>query len=151
MAQVAGVIDATITLTAACEVNGSPTSADLGTLAFGTHTTLFDSASAEVNGTGAIGVRCTPGATATLTFGDGENDGAVAGSGRALANAGGTLFVPYDIYSDAGLSDVLAPTDQITIPGTGEVETVHVYGKALGAPDLTPGTYADTIAITLTF
>ncbi|OJU60866.1 MAG: hypothetical protein BGO08_12065 [Altererythrobacter sp. 66-12] len=150
-AQVAGVIDATITLTAACEVNGSASSADLGTLAFGTHTTLFDSASAEVNGAGAIGVLCTPGTNATLTFGAGENDGAAVGSGRALADAGGTLLVPYDIYSDAGFNDVLAPADQITVPGTGAVETVHVYGRALGAPNLAPGTYTDTIAVTLTF
>lgn len=150
---VTGTIDSTITLLAACEVNGSPATngTDFGTLDFGSQSTFFNSATAQVqSGTGsAIEVRCAPGSDATLTITSGQHDSAVAGSGRALASGG--KYVPYDIYRDAALQNVLANGATISILANGAVQQVPIYGRALGNAGLTPGTYADTIAVTLDF
>lgn len=149
---VTGTVDSTITLTRACQVNGTTdaTNVAFGVLDFGTHTTLFTDATAQVEGNGgAITIQCSPGASATLTFAAGLHDAAVAGSGRAMGN--GTLLVPYDLYSNAALSTVMpvGATQSITADGT--VQTINIYGRALGAPGLTAATYTDTIAVTLAF
>lgn len=150
---VTGTIDSTITLSAACEVNGDTgtSNVDFGTLDFGSHSTFFTSSNTEVdgNGSGNISVRCSPGSDATLTIVGGLNDGAIAGGNRALSN--GSLYVPYDIYSDAGLTNVLTNSATIPVTGDGTAQVVHIYGEALGAPGLTPGTYTDTISVTLDF
>lgn len=150
---VTGTIDATITLSAACEVNGSTATSnvDFGTLDFGTHSTFFSAAQAQVDGNGSnsISVQCTPGSDATLTIVSGLNDAAVAGGERALTN--GSLFVPYDLYSDAGFLNVLSNGSTIDITGDGTVQLVPVYGRAVGVSGLTPGTYTDTISVTLAF
>ena len=150
---VTGSVGATITLTSACEVNGSAAASgvDFGTLDFGTHSTLFTSATSEIdgNGSGAISVQCSPGSDATLTFNAGLNDGEATGGKRALSN--GTLYIPYDIYADAGHANLLDNGDGVNITADGSAQTVNVYGRALGASGLTPGAYTDTISVTLAF
>lgn len=150
---VTGTIDATITLTAACEVNGATgtTGVDFGALDFGSNTTLFSEATSQVNGngSGAVSVQCTPGNDATLTFGAGQHDGSATGGTRAMSD--GTQFVPYDIYSDAGYATALTSGETMSITADGTVQTVQVYGKAVGGTGLAAGTYTDTIAVTLTF
>ncbi|HEY0271500.1 MAG TPA: spore coat protein U domain-containing protein [Sphingomonas sp.] len=151
---VTGTVDSTITLARACQVNGTTgtTNVQFGVLDFGTQTTLFTQAQAEVQGGGsgsAITVQCSPGTGATLTFATGLHDATVSGSGRAMSN--GSLLVPYDLYSNSGLTTVLpvGATEAVTADGT--VQTLHVYGKALGVPGLTADTYTDTINVTLAF
>ncbi|UNK79786.1 spore coat U domain-containing protein [Sphingopyxis granuli] len=151
---VTGDIHATITLEAACEVNedAETTDVDFGTLDFGTNSTLFSSADAQVsgNGAGSISVQCTPGSDATLTVDNGLNDAsAIVGGSRALVN--GALVVPYDIYSDSSFSTVLNNGSSIPITGDGTVQDVEIYGRAVGTAGLTAGTYTDTISLTLTF
>ncbi|WP_336962837.1 spore coat U domain-containing protein [Sphingobium aquiterrae] len=150
---VSGTVDATITLTSACEVNGSTgtSNVDFGTLDFGTHSTLFTSATAQVNGNGSgeIAVQCSPGADATLTFTGGLHDAAIGGSGRAMSD--GTLFVPYDIYRDSAFNTVLANGASITITADGSIQHIPVYGRALGISGLAAGTYTDTISVMLAF
>ena len=149
---VTGTVDATITLIAACEVNGDTgsTDVDFGTLDFGTKSTFFSTATGQIDGgSGSISIRCTPGYDGTLTVVSGQNDAAVAGGGRALAN--GSTYVPYDIYSDAGFSSVLDNGSTLAVTGDGNVQTVDIYGRAVGASGLTPGTYTDTISVSLAF
>lgn len=150
---VSGEINATITLTSACEVNGSTGTegVDFGLLDFGSHTTLFTQATTELEAGGATGisVQCSPGSDASLTITAGANDNEVDGSLRAMTN--GTSFVPYDIYSDSGFSAVLANNDSIDVIADGSVKVVPIYGRALGNAALTEGTYTDTISVTLSF
>ncbi|GGP23150.1 Csu type fimbrial protein [Silvimonas iriomotensis] len=148
-----GQVNSTMTLTAACQVNGSTTSTgvNFGSLNFGSQTTLFSTASAQVNGgSGAIAVQCSPGSGATLTFQAGLHDAQVTGGGRAMANGAGK-FIPYDIYSDAGYSTVLASGSSVNITEDGTTQTVNIYGRAVGVAGLTPGTYSDVIAVQLNF
>lgn len=150
---VTGTVDATISLTSACEVNGSDATSgvDFGTLDFGSHTTLFSEATTELQSdTGSgISIQCSPGSDASLTVTGGSNDAAVPGSGRAMSN--GSLFVPYDLYSDAALEATLSNGTSIPVVGDGTVQVIPIYGRALGNALLTPGTYSDTVAVTLSF
>lgn len=151
---VQGNIESTIVLEAACEVNGATetTGVDFGTLDFGTHSTLFDEATSAVegNGAGAISVQCTPGADASLTIVSGANDAdAISGGTRALKN--GSLVVPYDIYSDEARTLRLDNDSAVEFTADGTVQTVNIYGKAVGTAGLTAGTYTDTISVNLEF
>lgn len=151
---VTGTIDTTITLTSACEVNGSTATSgvDFGTIDFGSHSTLFSEATSTLDpggGGGGISIQCSPGSDASLTINSGLNDAAVAGSGRAMSN--GSLYVPYDIYSDAAFLNVLANGASITVTADGTEQIVPIYGKALGNSGLQAGTYTDTISVTLSF
>jgi spore coat protein U-like protein len=150
---VTGTVDATITLSAACEVNGSTATSgvNFGTLDFGSVSTFFSSADAQVdgNGSGSISVQCSPGSGATLTINSGLHDAAVSGGSRALTD--GSQYIPYDIYSDAGFNTVLNNNSTLSITADGTVQTVPIYGRAVGASGLSPGTYTDTISVTLTF
>ncbi|PZU57611.1 MAG: spore coat protein [Sphingobium sp.] len=150
---VTGTVGSTITLTAACQVNGSTATSgvNFGTLDFGSRSTLFNTATGVVdgNGAGAIAIQCTPGSGATLTVVGGAHDAAITGGNRALSN--GTKFVPYDIYRDAGYANVLANGATISVTTDGTVQTIPIYGRAVGTSALVAGTYTDTISLTLTF
>jgi spore coat protein U-like protein len=151
-----GQINATITLISGCEVNGQ-TAADnlnLGTLDFGTHSTVFGTSDAEVVGdtAGAITVQCSPDlGSVTLKVKGGLHDGLASGSTRALGN--GSAYVPYDLYWEAARATPI-PIDgsgTLSITADGTPQTIHLYGRAKGATGLTAGTYTDTIQIELTF
>lgn len=154
---VSGSVDATITLQASCEVNGAPgaTGVDFGALDFGTHSTLFNQADAEISDTAAgISVQCTPGTQYTLSF-DGGLHAASANAAlglRAMEHSAGGTFVTYNLYAAS------ARTVPMSINGTmgpltadGSAQTVNVYGRALGESGLVAGTYDDTIGVTLSF
>jgi spore coat protein U-like protein len=68
-----------------------------------------------------------------------------------LADGSGN-FVPYDLYTDAGRTQVLAIDGVIALAeSTGAAQTVNIYGKALGKAGLPAGTYTDSVAVELTF
>lgn len=148
-----GTVQSTITLTSACAINGSTaTSAvNFGTLAFGSTTTLFTSVDAAIAGSTSAGIaiQCTPGTVVNLRFVSGLHDGAALGGTRAMSN--GTLFVPYDLYSNAGRTTPLLFATNLPLTADGTVQTLPVYGRALGVAGLAAGTYTDTISVTLTF
>lgn len=150
-----GVINATITLAGACSINGSaPTAgATWGTLNFGSQSTLFTTATAQVTGTGSspISLQCATTTPPTLTIVSGTND-SNAGSGHLHAMASGSKYVPYDVYTDAGHSSKISNgTAFFTSANNGTAESVNIYGQATGVSGLTPGTYTDTLTVQLTY
>ncbi|AGA72825.1 SCPU domain-containing protein [Pseudomonas plecoglossicida] len=150
-----GTIESTLTLTAACQVNGSSASsgADFGTLDFGTHDALFNTADGQVigGGGGAISILCSAGTVPVIRVGAGSHDGQSAGGSRALADGVGN-FVPYDFYTDAGRTQVLAINGTITLPlSSGVAQTVNLYGQARGKVGLPAGEYTDTVSVELSF
>lgn len=148
-----GTIDATITLSPACNVNGGiPTgSVNFGELDFGTHNSFFTQATTQLEtGSGsAISITCSPGADATLTIGAGANDGLVPGSGRAMSD--GTQYIGYDIFRDSGFTQPLPPNTPVTVTADGTEQLVPIHGRALGGTALAPTTYTDLINVTLAF
>ncbi|MNH47332.1 Spore Coat Protein U domain protein [compost metagenome] len=60
--------------------------------------------------------------------------------------------MPYDLYTDAGHSQILAIDGVINLAAsTGVEQTVNLYGQAVGKAGLPAGTYTDTISVELTF
>lgn len=154
-ASVTGNINASLVLISSCQVNGSTasTGVNFGALNFGTQTALFTQAGAQVlaGGGGAMSILCSNGAIPLIKVGVGGHDGLSTGGTRALADGSGN-YVPYDFYTDAGLSTVLPINGTITLPtSSGAAQTVNLYGKAIGKAGLPPGTYTDTVAVELSF
>lgn len=151
--QVQGTVNSTITLSSACEVNGDTdvVGVDFGELDFGTHNTFFSQADAVVDGNGAdaINIRCSSGAAASLAVENGANDGEVVGFTHAMVY--NTSFVPYEVYTSASRTTPLENGELVSITGTGANVPVSLYGRATGVAGLVPGTYTDTLTITLTF
>jgi spore coat protein U-like protein len=155
-ANITGSVDAEITLEAGCAVNGQDTLDDatgvnFGRLEFGTHTTVFSQADAEIVGAGGFTVQCSPGVSPVLSFNAGENDGSGTGGGaRAMENqTDAGKFVTYNLYSDAGRNSVIPINGDIVLQTNGALQTVQVYGRAFGASSLTAGTYSDIITVVL--
>ncbi|MDD2056961.1 spore coat U domain-containing protein [Pseudomonas sp. GD03860] len=152
---VTGNINATLTLIASCQVNGGTgaTGQNFGTLNFGTQDALFASANAQVmgDGGGAMSILCSSGTIPAIKVGAGANDNQSDGGSRALADGNGN-YVPYDFYTDAGHTQLLAIDGVITLPtSTGVAQTVDLYGQASGKPGLPAGVYTDTVAVELSF
>lgn len=154
-ADITGTIDATITLTAGCIINGQnyddgATAANSGVLDFGSHNTLFTQADAQVlSGGGAFTVQCSNGVAPTITLTTGQNDGSGTGTGtRAMAHTTAPgQFVTYDLFSDAGRTATLLIGSSIPLLDTGVVQTVNLYGRAYGEPGLVTGTFSDIITV----
>ncbi|WP_442108015.1 Csu type fimbrial protein [Pseudomonas sp. NUPR-001] len=154
-ASVTGTINASLTLIASCQVNGSggSTGLNFGALNFGTQEALFTQAPGQVLGGGgnAMSILCSSGTVPVIKVGAGAHDSQSAGGTRALADGSGN-FVPYDFYTDAGHSQVLAINGTITLPtSTGVAQTVNLYGLAKGKANLPAGTYTDTVNVELSF
>lgn len=154
-ATVAGTVTASLTLTSSCQVNGAAAVGGMsfGNLDFGTDNSLFTEANGQVlgGGGGALSILCSAGTTPTLTVAAGAHDGQSPGGGRALYD-GVANYVPYNLYTDAGHSNLLAIGGVITLaPSTGVAQAVNIYGRATGKAGLPAGTYTDTVNVTLTF
>lgn len=148
-----GTVGVQVDLTRACKINGSVGNSNFGSLSFGTHTTLFDNATAEVgNGASAgISIQCSPGADAVLSFNSGQYDGAVAGGNRALYCSASHQYLPYDIYSDSSYTTLLSSGQSVNVTADGLEKTVRIYGRAKGVTGLYAGSYTDTISVQLDF
>ncbi|KQN42634.1 spore coat protein [Pseudomonas sp. Leaf48] len=152
---VTGQISASLILVSSCQVNGAGGSSNLnfGALNFGTTDSLFTTATGQVlgGGGGALSILCSSGTTPTIKVRAGTNDGMSPGGSRALFD-GVANYVPYDLYTDAGHSQLLAIDGVINLAAsTGAAQTVNIYGQALGKAGLPAGTYTDTVAVELTF
>ncbi|WP_085690074.1 MULTISPECIES: spore coat protein U domain-containing protein [unclassified Pseudomonas] len=152
---VTGQITSSLILISSCQVNGSggSTGLNFGVLNFGTANSLFTTATGQVlgGGGGALSILCSAGTTPTVKVRAGAHDGLSPGGTRALYD-GVANYVPYDLYTDAGHSQLLAIDGVINLAAsTGVAQTVNIYGQAVGKAGLPAGTYTDTISVELTF
>ncbi|KAE9639567.1 Csu type fimbrial protein [Pseudomonas sp. PB103] len=152
---VTGQITSSLILISSCQVNGAggSTGLNFGALNFGTANSLFTTATGQVlgGGGGALSILCSSGTTPTVKVRAGANDGKSPGGTRALYD-GVANYVPYDLYTDAGHSQLLAIDGTINLAASsGVAQTVNIYGQAVGKAGLPAGTYTDTVAVELTF
>ncbi|MGI9506674.1 MAG: Csu type fimbrial protein [Geminicoccaceae bacterium] len=73
--------------------------------------------------------------------------------GRQLGNEDNTVFLQYDLFQDEARSVLwgIFPDDSMDIDNTPVGPTdVPVFGRIFGPQDAIPGTYTDTVQITLT-
>jgi spore coat protein U-like protein len=93
----------------------------------------------------AISWACTPGFSTTIELGNGLN-------GNRTLDA----VIAYELYSDSGHTSVWGGAGQaVAVTGTGfaSMTDTTVYGRILGSAlnSVSPGTYDDTVTITIKF
>lgn len=114
-------------------------------MAFGTYT------GAVATSTSTITVTCTNTTTYTVGLSPGLATGATVTT-RKMQN--GTALLNYGLYSDSAWTtnwgNTLA-TNWVSKTGTGAAQNITVYGQIPAAQYVTPGSYADTIAVTVTY
>jgi len=132
---------ATITLAATCVINSA------STLDFGTAGVL----TANVPATSQIFVQCTN----TTPFNIGLNAGTGAGATvavRKLTSGGAT--VNYSLYTDGAHTTVwgnTVSTDTVADTGDGTSKLYTVFGLVPPQTTPAPGTYTDTVTVTVTY
>jgi spore coat protein U-like protein len=110
-------------------------------------------------GSSSITVRCTKTTPYAVSLNAGTTTGGTLGQ-RLLANGANTL--EYNLYTTAGLTTIFGDGTggTATISGTGNgvsapsAQTVTVHGQlpdSTANQDATPGSYADTITVTVTY
>lgn len=162
-----GTVNATLTLTNGCLINGNPatSNANFGTLDFGTHPATFDTLNATLTGaTGnGIRIRCTDGATFTVQITGSNNApstvfGAQGNSPRFLVlNSDPTQGIAYTLYNDAAYNSPIANNTNLIPSGTADPANgaiFPVYGRiAQGGNNsaIPAGTYTDVINVQVAY
>ncbi|TCV93078.1 Csu type fimbrial protein [Biostraticola tofi] len=166
-ATTSGTMNATLTLTNGCLINGNPatSNADFGTLNFGTHPATFDSLNTVLTGaTGdGIRIRCTDGATYTVQI-IGSNAapttvyGAQTSSPRYMVlGSDATKGIAYTLYQDAAFTTPITNNAAMISAGTPDPvngDIYHVYGRVSQGGNNTAipaGTYTDVINIQVVY
>lgn len=144
------------TVTAGCLVDGLGASGNagrIGTLDFGEDSTFSNAVhTATTTATQAIRLRCSPGVTLRMTIDGGAH---VGNSTRNLQRgATQTARIPYTLCRDAACTQLIGINVQSTmVITTANTEDVRlpIYGRLTLPGTLPPGTYTDTLTVTLTF
>lgn len=144
-ATVTTTLPVSLTITAgACEVQA--TSINFGNVPSAT----------DVTGTGTITVTCSSETPYTVTLDGGLHAG---NTHRFLASSAGGS-VAYDLYKDAantqvwgdsGFASTYPNGTAVVGTGTGSGQPLTVFGKTLSNTANVPGTYTDTIVVTVIF
>ncbi|HWT12538.1 MAG TPA: spore coat U domain-containing protein [Allosphingosinicella sp.] len=134
-------VDANVT--ANCTVSTSP-------LSFGDVNPLSGT---NVDGTGGITVTCTSGTSWTAAAGVGSGSGA---SFAARRMADGSNLLNYNLYTTSGYNTVwgdgTSSTATVGNTGNGAAQNVTIYGRvASGQTSVPPGSYEDTVSVTVTY
>ena len=108
---------------------------------------------AAVEGTGGLTVTCTNGTGWTAAAGLGSGSGATFSARRMTSGAN---LLTYTLFTDSGRATVwgdgTASTAMVTSTGTGAAQSITVFGRiAAGQNNARPGSYADTVAVTITY
>ena len=129
------------TITASCTINSA------STLNFGSQGVLI----ANVDQTSTLQVQCTN----TTPYNIGLNAGTGTGATVAVRKmTSGAAIVNYSLYSDSGRTTVwgnTVGTDTVAATGSGASQSYTVYGRVTAQTTPAPGTYTDTITVTVTY
>lgn len=124
-----------------------------GSLTFGDYTNLdntIDGRSVGSGGGGSFGLQCSLNTNYSIAIDTGAN---ASGSQRRMQSGG--AFVAYDLYQDGARQvpwgDGGASGTVLTGVGTGSDEEVIVYGRVPAQTTPAPGTYLDTVQVTVTW
>jgi spore coat protein U-like protein len=114
-----------------------------GTLSFGAYDPLSANDTAPLDASGTFTVRCTRGVSANIGLGPGLH----FSTSRRMSD-GGTNYLAYDLYSDAGRTTVWdnASNRVNYVAPNRSANTLTVYGRVPGAQDPAAGSYVDTVA-----
>lgn len=164
----AGQLNAQVTLQSGCIVSGAPgagtSGVNFGTLDFGAHPATFTGVltatpSGGAGGAGATQILCSPDVTAlsiSVSSGNNAGQGAAVGTGARAMRLGTTNFLPYDIYSDAGMTNAYPVSGSalgVVLPGSGAALPLPIYGRInkTSANAVAAGAYTDVLQVTLSW
>jgi spore coat protein U-like protein len=135
-----GSFNVTVTIAATCTVNSATN------MAFGTVGLL----SANTDQTSTINVTCTN----TTPYNIGLDKGLNGTSVTTRQMKVGTAVINYSLYSDSGRTTNwgnTVGTDTVAATGNGSAQAYTVYGRIPPQTTPAPGSYSDTITITVTY
>jgi len=130
-----------MTITATCTVNSATS------MNFGTQGVL----STNVDQTSTIQVTCTNTTPYNIGLDAGTGTGATVATRKMTS---GAVTVNYTLYSNSGRTTVwgnTVGTDTQAATGNGAAQSYTVYGRVPSQAAPAPGTYSDTITITVTY
>lgn len=120
-------------------------------VAFGSYDSVTANATAPLDGTGGVVVRCTKGAAAKVGLNPGGN---AQGATRRMAGIA-TEFLTYELYKDSGHVNVWGDTASTALdipPAVNQnPQTFPVYGRVPQAQTAAVGAYTDTVVATVNF
>jgi spore coat protein U-like protein len=127
-------------------------------VAFGPYDPVVTNASggSDLDGTGSVGVQCTPGNGTSISLDSGAN---ASGNQRRMQGPAGTssAFLNYNLYSDSGRTTAWgngsngASSFAISTSSTGAERTFTVYGRVPKGQDVNVGSFSDTVQATVNF
>jgi spore coat protein U-like protein len=131
-----------VTIAASCAIGGATT------LDFGSPGLL----AANVDQTSTIQVTCTNTTAFNIGLDKGANGASV--TSRLMKGGPSNETIQYSLYSDSGRTTNwgnTVGTDTVSSAGNGSSQSFTVYGRILPQITPTPGTYTDTITVTVTY
>lgn len=133
--------DVQITIVAECEITSTET------LDFGTEGVL----SADVDASATMEVTCTDATPYDIGLNEGLGAGATT-EVRQMTSGGETIA--YGLFQDTGRATNWGDTvgaDTQAATGTGTAQSFTVFGRVLAQATPAPGTYTDTVTVTVTY
>lgn len=143
-ADASGVLNVSATISSDCAVGTS-------SLAFGT---LSSGAvlAGNIDATGTLTVNCTNGVPYTVSLGVGS--GAGARFVERIMTSGSNLL-SYSIYTTVAHTviwgDGSGSTATVAGTGSGAAQSLSAYGRIFAGQTPQPGTYADTVSVTVSY
>jgi len=128
------------------------------TVAFGPYdpVTTNSATGADLDGTGTVGIKCTPGNGLSISLDSGAN--ASVNQRRMQGPSGSSsAFLNYDLYAETtrttawGNASNGAAALAITAAPNASERTFTVYGRVPKGQDVNTGSYADTVQATVNF
>lgn len=133
----------TLTITADCSITST------NALAFGSSGLL----SGNIDATTSMGVQCTNTTPYNIGLNAGTGSGATVATRKMTGPASATI--DYSLYTNAGRTTVWGNTvgsDTVATTGNGAAQSHTIYGRVPStATTPAPGSYSDTITVTVTF
>lgn len=140
-----GTLTVGATIVVACNVAG-------GTLNFGSTIDPLQS-SGPIDASTTLAVTCTNTTPYSVALSAGANAGGLNAFG-ARAMKSGTNALPYQLYLDAAHSQVWGNGTNSGVhtgTGTGNQQSLTVYGRLPTVANAVPGDYSDTVTVTITY
>lgn len=135
----------TATVISACTVSGT-------TLNFGNSIDPLATAT-PLDSSSTLSVQCTNTTPYTVSLNAGSNAGGASNFGSRTMKAG-SHTLGYQLYLDSGRSTVWGDgTGSSTVAGTGtgSTQSLTIYGRLPSLAGVVPGSYTDTVTVTVSY
>lgn len=143
--QIENNLDVQIIIGNGCEITGE-TLMHFGKIDFGEHPNLNNVINAKSTGTtGSLGLNCTKGLPYHISL----NNGLQANKKQRRMKGEQGDYINYDLYQDAAHT---TPWDSnLSETGTGKETSLTIYGSIPQQPAVKPGSYTDTVTVTVSW